>query len=64
MQIGDYTAHVLVDDNELEEHHVELEEPHRLTCWIASEAGKVCHDGTPLASASPSSSHVPPSTDV
>lgn len=25
MQIGDYTAHVLVDDNELEEHRVEFE---------------------------------------
>ena len=49
MQIGDYTAHVLVDDDELEEHHVELETPTRVTCWIASEAGKVRNGGTPLS---------------
>ncbi|KAF8557432.1 hypothetical protein OG21DRAFT_1505389 [Imleria badia] len=40
MQIGDFTARIVVDDEELEEYHVELETPTRVTCWIASEAQK------------------------
>ncbi|KAF8557434.1 hypothetical protein OG21DRAFT_1520503 [Imleria badia] len=40
MRIGNYTARILVDDEELGEYHVELVTPTRVTCWIASEAGK------------------------
>lgn len=41
MQIGDYTAHIFVDNEGLEEYGVEFETPTRAVCWVASEEGKV-----------------------
>ena len=41
MKIGDFSAHILVNDQPSEEYCVEFETPTRAICWIASEEGKV-----------------------
>ncbi|KAF8554450.1 hypothetical protein OG21DRAFT_1484650 [Imleria badia] len=40
MQLGTFTANILVDGKALEEYDVVSESPTRVTCWIASEEGK------------------------
>ena len=42
MRAGDYTASIVVDENELEEYEVTLDpSATAATCWVASEVGKV-----------------------
>ncbi|KAF9223810.1 hypothetical protein BS17DRAFT_781226 [Gyrodon lividus] len=58
MQLGDFTAHVIVDEKELEEYDVVIDNATKVTCWIASEEGKKfrvkwqCHAQTRLMGAS------------
>ncbi|KIK80736.1 hypothetical protein PAXRUDRAFT_833354 [Paxillus rubicundulus Ve08.2h10] len=40
MQLGDFSAHVVVDGKELEEYDVVIDSPTAVTCFIASEEGK------------------------
>ncbi|KAF9232954.1 hypothetical protein BU15DRAFT_80642 [Melanogaster broomeanus] len=40
MQLGDFTAHIIVDEKELEEYDVVFDSETKATCWIASEEGK------------------------
>ncbi|KAF8843798.1 hypothetical protein BDN67DRAFT_119018 [Paxillus ammoniavirescens] len=54
MQLGDFSAHVVVDGKELEEYDVVIDSPTKATCYIASEEGKTfsvkwqCHAETRL----------------
>jgi hypothetical protein len=41
MQLGDFSAHVVVDGKELEEYDVVIDSPTKATCYVASEEGKV-----------------------
>ncbi|KAG6374434.1 hypothetical protein JVT61DRAFT_4471 [Boletus reticuloceps] len=40
MQLGTFTANIIVDGKALEEYDVTSESPSRVTCWVASEEGK------------------------
>ncbi|KIJ07708.1 hypothetical protein PAXINDRAFT_182411 [Paxillus involutus ATCC 200175] len=40
MQLGDFSAHVVVDGKELEEYDVVIDSSTKATCYIASEQGK------------------------
>ena len=43
MQLDTFTANIIVDGKPLEEYDVVSESPTKVTCWVASEEGKVCH---------------------
>lgn len=54
MIFGDLSAYVFIDDQELPEYAVVASSTpteNRITCWIASEEGKVCHSSYILAEA-------------
>lgn len=41
MRLGTFTANIIVDGKALEEYDVVSESPTKVTCWVASEEGKV-----------------------
>ncbi|KAF8126957.1 hypothetical protein EV363DRAFT_1433833 [Boletus edulis] len=55
MQLGAFTANIIVDGKALEEYDVTSESPTRVTCWVASEEGKPfavqwkCHEERRIA---------------
>jgi len=56
MKFGSYTISIVVDDQPLEEHQVEMKgDGGTTTCWIASEEGKVRSDRVLSTSFFPSS---------
>ncbi|KAH0832992.1 hypothetical protein J3R83DRAFT_11973 [Lanmaoa asiatica] len=40
MQLGTFTADIIIDGKVLEQYDVVSESPTKVTCWIASEEGK------------------------
>ena len=42
MELKGFAAWILVDGKEVNQYSLETEE-NKVTCWIASEVGKVCH---------------------
>ncbi len=51
LKLNGYTAHVCSDGKELEAHGLQAEGENAVSCWIASESGKVC--GPWLSNVSP-----------
>ncbi|KAF8557823.1 hypothetical protein OG21DRAFT_1504786 [Imleria badia] len=55
MQLGTFTANILVDGRALEEYDIVSESPTKVTCWVASEEGKSfsvqwkCHEESRVA---------------
>ena len=41
MRLGTFTANIIVYGKALEEYDVVSESPTKVTCWVASEEGKV-----------------------
>lgn len=48
LNLNGYTAHISSDNEELEAYGIQHEDDKKVTCWIASEEGKVALNSLPL----------------